>query len=72
MQTSIVRLGGRPRCLRRPSRLSSPPTVDTFRGAKTITVDPKTHNVYLFQPERGPAPPPPPNEKGKGKKKPTK
>ena len=33
-------------------------TVDTFAGAKTITVDPTTHNVYLFQPERGPAPPP--------------
>ncbi len=42
-------------------------TVDTFAGAKTITVDPKTHFVYLFQPERGPAPPPPagaPAEKG--------
>ena len=35
-------------------------TVDTFAGAKTITVDQKTHNVYLFQPERGPAPPPAP------------
>ena len=35
-------------------------TVATFAGAKTICVDPKTHNVYLFQPERGPAPPPPP------------
>jgi len=34
-------------------------TVPTFSGAKTITVDPKTHNAYLFQPERGPAPPPP-------------
>jgi DNA-binding beta-propeller fold protein YncE len=34
-------------------------TVATFAGAKTITVDSKTHNVYLFQPERGPAPPPP-------------
>jgi hypothetical protein len=34
-------------------------TVPTFAGAKTITVDSKTHNVYLFQPERGPAPPPP-------------
>jgi len=32
-------------------------TVPTFAGAKTITVDPTTHNVYLFQPERGPAPP---------------
>src|SRR5262245_36857467 len=35
-------------------------TVPTFAGAKTIAVDPKTHNVYLFQPERGPAPPPAP------------
>jgi YVTN family beta-propeller protein len=34
-------------------------TVTTFAGAKTITVDPKSHNVYLFQPERGPAPAPP-------------
>jgi len=33
-------------------------TVPTFAGAKTICVDSKTHNVYLFQPERGPAPPP--------------
>src|SRR5215813_1562630 len=35
-------------------------TVTTFPGAKTITVDPATHNVYLFQPERGPAPTPAP------------
>jgi DNA-binding beta-propeller fold protein YncE len=34
-------------------------TVATFTGAKTIAVDPTTHNVYLFQPERGPVPPPP-------------
>jgi DNA-binding beta-propeller fold protein YncE len=34
-------------------------TVPTFAGAKTITVDSKTHNAYLFQPERGPAPPAP-------------
>jgi DNA-binding beta-propeller fold protein YncE len=33
-------------------------TVTTVAGAKTITVDPATHNVYLFQPERGPAAPP--------------
>ena len=39
-------------------------TVDTFPGAKTITVDPKTHFVYLFQPERGPAPAGAPAEKG--------
>jgi len=34
-------------------------TVPTFAGAKTIAVDSKTHNAYLFQPERGPAPAPP-------------
>jgi DNA-binding beta-propeller fold protein YncE len=31
-------------------------TVDTFSGAKTITVDPRTHDAYLFQPEYGPPP----------------
>jgi len=45
-------------------------TVATFPGAKTITVDPRTHNVYLFQPERGPAPAPapgaPPPAPGRG------
>jgi len=33
-------------------------TVATFAGAKTIAVDPTTHNAYLFQPEFGPAPAP--------------
>jgi DNA-binding beta-propeller fold protein YncE len=33
-------------------------TVATFAGAKTICVDPATHNAYLFQPERGAAPAP--------------
>jgi DNA-binding beta-propeller fold protein YncE len=48
-------------------------TVATFAGAKTITVDPKTHRAYLFQPERGPALPPPadapapvPGQRGRG------
>jgi hypothetical protein len=48
-------------------------TVATFAGAKTITVDPKTHRAYLFQPERGPATPPPadapapaPGQRGRG------
>ena len=41
-------------------------TVETFAGAKTITVDTKTHNVYLFQPERGPAPPAPAGAAEKG------
>jgi len=43
-----------------PDKYTVVATVPTFAGAKTITVDPKTHNVYLFQPERGPAPPPAP------------
>jgi DNA-binding beta-propeller fold protein YncE len=48
-------------------------TVATVPGAKTITVDPATHNAYLFQPERGPAPaapadaPPPPSGRGRGR-----
>src|SRR5262252_9568600 len=40
-----------------PDTYSVVATVTTFPGSKTICVDPKTHNVYLFQPERGPAPP---------------
>jgi DNA-binding beta-propeller fold protein YncE len=42
-----------------PDKYTTVAIVATFAGAKTITVDPVTHNVYLFQPERGPAPPPP-------------
>src|SRR5438132_3179742 len=42
-----------------PDKYTTVATVDTFAGAKTIAVDPKTHNTYLFQPERGPAPAPP-------------
>src|SRR5262245_2334400 len=43
-----------------PDKYTVAGTVDTFAGAKTIAVDSKTHNVYLFQPERGPAPAPAP------------
>jgi DNA-binding beta-propeller fold protein YncE len=54
-----------------PDKYSVADTVTTFPGAKTICVDPNTHNVYLFQPERGPAPPPAPNapppEPGRGR-----
>ena len=49
-------------------------TVPTVAGAKTIAVDPVTHNAYLFQPERGPAPapaagapPPPAGPAGRGR-----
>ena len=43
-----------------PDKYSTVATVATVPGAKTIAVDPVTHNVYLFQPERGPVPPPAP------------
>jgi DNA-binding beta-propeller fold protein YncE len=43
-----------------PDKYTVTATVDTFAGAKTIAVDPTTHNAYLFQPERGPAPAPAP------------
>ena len=56
-----------------PDKYTTVATVDTFAGAKTITVDSKTHNAYLFQPERGPAPapaagatPPAPGGRGRG------
>ncbi|HEX7486329.1 MAG TPA: hypothetical protein VF332_09265 [Vicinamibacterales bacterium] len=41
-----------------PDKYTVVATVATVPGAKTITVDPVTHNAYLFQPERGPVPPP--------------
>ena len=31
-----------------PDKYTVVATVDTFAGAKTITVDPKTHNAYLW------------------------
>jgi DNA-binding beta-propeller fold protein YncE len=43
-----------------PDKYTTVATVPTFAGAKTICVDPATHNAYLFQPERGPAPAPAP------------
>src|ERR1700730_5013776 len=42
-----------------PDKYTTVATVDTFAGAKTITVDSKTHNAYLFQPQRRSPPPPP-------------
>ena len=39
-----------------PDKYSVVATVATTPGAKTIAVDPVTHNAYVFQPQRGPAP----------------
>ncbi|MGD0498658.1 MAG: YncE family protein [Bryobacteraceae bacterium] len=55
-----------------PDKYTTVATVATVPGAKTIAVDPATHNAYLFQPERGPAPPPaagaaPPAPGGRGR-----
>src|SRR5258706_15737701 len=44
-----------------PDKYTVVATVPTFAGAKTIAVDPATHNAYLFQPERGPVPQPAPD-----------
>ena len=46
-------------------------TVPTMRGARTITLDTRTHTVYVFTPEYGPAPTPapgapPPTGRGRG------
>jgi DNA-binding beta-propeller fold protein YncE len=52
-----------------PDKYTTVATVDTFAGAKTIAVDPTSHNAYLFQPERGPAPgatPGAPGGRGRG------
>jgi YVTN family beta-propeller protein len=44
-----------------PDKYTVVATVATTPGAKTIAVDPMTHNAYVFQPQRGPAPSPTPN-----------
>jgi DNA-binding beta-propeller fold protein YncE len=54
-----------------PDKYSVVATVETFPGAKTISVDPTTHTAYLFQPEYGPPPArdpnsPPPARGGRG------
>jgi len=41
-----------------PDKYTVVATVPTFKGAKTIAVDPVQHVAYLFQPEYGPAPAP--------------
>jgi len=43
-----------------PDKYTTVATVQTYPGAKTITVDPVNHAAYLFQPEYGPAPTPAP------------
>jgi DNA-binding beta-propeller fold protein YncE len=54
-----------------PDKYTTVATVTTMKGARTISVDPKTHTAYVFTPEYGPAPAPapgspPPTGRGRG------
>lgn len=55
-----------------PDKYTVVATVPTMRGARTITLNPKTHTAYVFTPEFGPAPAPaagtpPPSGRGRGR-----
>lgn len=43
-----------------PTSFAVEQTVQTMRGGKTLTLDPKTNRVYIIAAEYGPAPAPPP------------
>ena len=45
-----------------PDKFSVPENVKTQRGARTMALDPKTHNVFLVTAEFGSAPPPTPEQ----------
>jgi hypothetical protein len=49
-----------------PSSFEVEQTVQTMRGAKTLTLDPKTNHVYLIAAEYGPPPTPAPGAEQKG------
>ena len=54
-----------------PDKYTVVATVPTMRGARTITLDSRTHTAYVFTPEYGPAPTPapgapPPTGRGRG------
>ncbi|HVX41610.1 MAG TPA: YncE family protein [Gemmatimonadaceae bacterium] len=53
-----------------PDRYTTVATVSTMRGARTITLDTKTHTAYVFTPEFGPPPAgaaAPPAGRGRGR-----
>jgi hypothetical protein len=53
-----------------PEKLTEVETVETEYGAKTMNIDPKTHNLFLVTADFGPAPPAPTKEDPKAKRKP--
>lgn len=46
-----------------PDKFTVVDNVPTQRGARTMALDPKTHNIYLVTAEFGPAPPPMPGQR---------
>ena len=42
-----------------PTSFEVEQTLETMNGARTLTMDPRTGNIYVMSVERGPAPPPP-------------
>ena len=53
-----------------PDKLTEVETVETEYGAKTMNIDPKTHNLFLVTADFGPAPAGPTKEDPKAKRKP--
>jgi hypothetical protein len=42
-----------------PTSFEVEQNLETMNGARTLTMDPRTGNIYVMSVERGPAPPPP-------------
>jgi hypothetical protein len=53
-----------------PDKLTEVATVETEYGAKTMNIDPNTHNLFLVTADFGPAPAGPTKEDPKAKRKP--
>jgi hypothetical protein len=51
-----------------PDKLTEVETLDTEFGAKTMNIDPKTHNLFLSTADFGPAPPAPTKENPEGRR----
>jgi hypothetical protein len=53
-----------------PDKLSEVETIKTEFGAKTMNIDPKTHNLFLSTADFGPAPAAPTKENPEAERKP--
>ena len=53
-----------------PDKLTEVETVETEYGAKTMNIDPKTHNVFLTTADFAPAPAAPTKENPEAERKP--